>query len=230
MAENRAVITGGSSGLGFALAEALVARGVAVTILARDERRVRDAVERLRGTGADAHGIPCDVSRESQARAAFDEVAEMGPLGLLVNAAGVGRFGRIEDLTETLIDDVLAANLKGLMLATSAALPPLRANGGTVVSVLSSAALVGRAEESAYCAAKWGGRGFMEALRVALKDTTVRTLTVYPGGMRTAFWSPTTGRTPDLTDYMDPRDVAQQILRVALDPGAAHVTEMTISR
>jgi NAD(P)-dependent dehydrogenase (short-subunit alcohol dehydrogenase family) len=230
MARNRAVVTGGSSGLGFALAESLAAAGMTVSIIARDEQNVGEAVERLRGDGADAHGMVCDVSSESQVRSTFDQVAAMGPLGFLVNAAGAGRFGPVEDLTEAMIDEVLAANLKGLMIATAAALPALRATGGTVVSVLSSAALVGRPEEAVYCAAKWGARGFMEALRIALKGTSVRTLTVYPGGMRTAFWSPETGRMPHLTDYMDPRDVARQILRVALDPGAAHVTEMTISR
>jgi NAD(P)-dependent dehydrogenase (short-subunit alcohol dehydrogenase family) len=230
MGRNRAVITGGSSGLGFALAESLAAAGVAVSIIARDDQNVGEAVERLRGDGADAHGIACDVSSESQVRSTIDQVATMGPLGFLVNVAGVGRFGPVEDLTEAMIDEVLAGNLKGLMLATAAALPALRATGGTVVSVLSSAALVGRADEAVYCAAKWGARGFMEALRVAVKDTSVRTLTVYPGGMRTAFWSPEAGPTPDLTSYMDPGDVARQILRVALDPGAAHVTEMTISR
>jgi NAD(P)-dependent dehydrogenase (short-subunit alcohol dehydrogenase family) len=230
MVRNRAVVTGGSSGLGFALAQSLAAEGVAVSIIARDEQKVGTAVERLRGHGADAHGIACDVSSESQVRSTLDQVAALGPLGFLVNVAGVGRFGPVEDLTEAMIDEVLAANLKGLMLATAAALPALRAAGGTVVSVLSSAALVGRAEEAVYCAAKWGARGFMEALRVALKGTSVRTLTVYPGGMRTAFWSPEARMTPDLPSYMDPRDVARQIVRVALDPGSAHVTEMTISR
>jgi NAD(P)-dependent dehydrogenase (short-subunit alcohol dehydrogenase family) len=230
MGRNRAVVTGGSSGLGFALAESLAAAGVAVSIIARDEEKVGAAVERLRGHGADAHGIACDVSSEGQVRSTFDQVATMGPLGFLVNVAGAGRFGPVEDLTEAMIDEVLAANLKGLMLATAAALPALRATGGTVVSVLSSAALVGRAEEAVYCAAKWGARGFMEALRLAVKGTSVRTLTVYPGGMRTAFWSPEAGLTPDLTEYMDPKDVARQIVRVALDPGSAHVTEMTISR
>jgi NAD(P)-dependent dehydrogenase (short-subunit alcohol dehydrogenase family) len=224
------VITGGSSGLGLALAESLAAAGVAVSIVARDEQKVGEAVERLRGDGADAHGIACDVSSESQVRSTFDHLATMGRLGFLVNVAGVGRFGPVEDLTAAMIDEVLAGNLKGLMIVTAAALPALRASGGTVVSVLSSAALVGRAEEAVYCAAKWGARGFMEALRVAVKGTSVRTLTVYPGGMRTSFWSPEAGLKPDLTDYMDPGDVARQILRVALDPGAAHVTEMTISR
>jgi short-subunit dehydrogenase len=143
----------------------------------------------------------------------------------------VGRFGPVEELTETMIDEVTAGNLKGLMIVTAAALPILRANGeGTIVSVLSTAALVGRAEEAVYCAAKWGARGFMEALRVTLKGTPLRTLTVYPGGMRTPFWSEESGRSQDVSTYMAPRDVARQILGVVLDPGAAHVTEMTISR
>jgi NAD(P)-dependent dehydrogenase (short-subunit alcohol dehydrogenase family) len=225
------VVTGGSSGLGFALAEGLSAEGVEVSIIGRDPGRVSEALARLRGTGVAAHGVTCDVSSQDQVRRAFDEIASRGPVSFLFNVAGVGRFGPVEELTESMIDEVSAGNLKGLMLATAAALPIIRSGGGgTIVSVLSTAALVGRPEEAVYCAAKWGARGFMEALRVALKGTPLRTLTVYPGGMRTPFWSPESGLSPDVNTYMDPRDVAGQILRVVLDPGAAHVTEMTISR
>ena len=231
LADRTAAVTGGSSGLGFALAGLLGEEGIRVSILGRDRQRLGDAVERLRAAGADARGIPCDISKQDQVRAAFDGIARTGSLGLVFNVAGVGRFGPVEELTGDIIDEVTAGNLKGLMLVTAAALPILRrGGGGAIVSVLSTAALVGRAEESAYCAAKWGARGFMEAVRIGLKGTPVRTLTVYPGGMRTPFWSAESGRSPDLTTYMDPRDVATQILRVVLDPGAAHVSEMTISR
>jgi uncharacterized protein len=231
LADRMAVVTGGSSGLGLALAELLATEQIAVSILGRDPQRVRQAVEHLRAGGADAEGVACDVARESEVRTAFGEISMKGRIAFVFNVAGVGRFGPVEELTETMIDEVTAGNLKGLMIVTAAALPILRANGeGTIVSVLSTAALAGRAEEAVYCAAKWGARGFMEALRVALKGTALRTLTVYPGGMRTPFWSAESGTFQDVSTYMDPRDVARQILRVVLDPGAAHVTEMTISR
>jgi NAD(P)-dependent dehydrogenase (short-subunit alcohol dehydrogenase family) len=231
MADRTAVVTGGSSGLGLALAELLGAAGIGVSIIGRDPSRVRAAVEHLRGEGTDAEGAACDVSNQDELRAVFERISRRGTIGFLFNVAGVGRFGPVEGLTEAMIDDVVAGNLKGLMLATATAIPILRAaGGGTIVSVLSTAALVGRADEALYCAAKWGARGFMEAVRVALKGTPLRTLTVYPGGMRTPFWSAASGMSPDVSSYMDPRDVAKQILRVALDPGAAHVTEMTISR
>lgn len=229
--DGTAVVTGGSSGLGFALAELLNGEGIGVSILGRDPARLSQALERLRGAGAEVHGIDCDVSDQAQVRRAFEEIAGRGPVGYLFNVAGVGRFGPVEDLTEGAIDEVVAGNLKGLMIATAAALPLLRERGGgTIVSVLSSAALVGRPQEAAYCAAKWGARGFMEALRVALKGTGIRTLTVYPGGMNTPFWSEDSGASPELSTYMDPRDVAAQILGVVLDQRSAHVTEMTISR
>lgn len=231
MADRTAVVTGGSSGLGLALAELLGREGIGVSILGRDPQRVQDAAEHLRSEGAEAYGVPCDVSRQDQVRAAFGEISRRRPIGYLFNVAGVGRFGPVEDLTEEMVDEVLAGNLKGLMIATAVTLPIFRANGGgTIVSVLSTAALVGRPQEAAYCAAKWGARGFMEALRVAVKGTPIRTLTAYPGGMRTPFWSGESGVTPDLSTYMDPRDVAGQILKVVLDPGSAHVTEMTINR
>lgn len=231
MVERVAVVTGGSSGLGFALAELLGAEGFGVSILGRDPARLRDAVDRLRTAGGDANGVACDVSKEQEVRAAFDDIRKRGTIGFLFNVAGAGRFGPVEEITESVIEEVLAGNLKGLMIATATAVPIIRAEGGgMIISVLSSAALVGRPQESVYCAAKWGARGFMEALRVALKGSPVRTLTVYPGGMRTPFWSPESGLSPDLSTYLDPLDVAKQILRVALDPGSAHVTEMTISR
>src|ERR687892_269069 len=78
MPDRTAVMTGGSSGLGFALAELLGAQGIGVSIIARDPERVRDAVERLRNGGADATGIPCDISRQDQVGAAFDHIAGRG--------------------------------------------------------------------------------------------------------------------------------------------------------
>jgi uncharacterized protein len=231
MLDRVAVVTGGSSGLGFSIAELLGAEGISVSILARDPARLEDAVDRLRSAGGDAQGFACDISREGEVRAAFDEITRTGTIHFLFNVAGAGRFGAVEEVTENMIQEVLAGNLTGLMIATAVAVPILRgAGGGMIVSVLSTAALVGRREESVYCAAKWGARGFMEALRPALKGSTIRTLTVYPGGMRTPFWSAESGQSLDLSTYMDPTDVARQILRVALDPGSAHVTEMTISR
>lgn len=225
------MVTGGSSGLGLALAEGLGEAGLSVAVLGRSRRRVHQAEARLRERGSDAIGIACDVSRQDQVRGAFEEIGAQGPVSFLFNVAGVGRFGPIEDLTDDMVDEVLAANLKGLMLTTAAVLPLMRSgDGGTIVGVLSTAALVGRAQESVYCAAKWGARGFMEALRVALKGTPIRTLAVYPGGMRTPFWSKATGLSPDVETFLDPGAVARQILRVVLEPGGTSVTEMTISR
>jgi len=226
-----AIVTGGSSGLGLALAEGLGRSGISVAILGRDRGRQDEALRHLRAGGVDAEGFPCDVSKQAEVRDAFALISRDREVRFLFNVAGAGRFGPVDELTEETIDEVVAGNLKGLMIATAAALPVIRAGGGgTIVTVLSSAALVGRPNEAAYCAAKWGGRGFMEALRAALKGSAIRTLTVYPGGMRTPFWGPDVGQPPDFDTYMDPHDVAGQILRVVLDPRGAHVTELTISR
>jgi short-subunit dehydrogenase len=225
-----AVVTGGTSGLGFALAEGVTRRGKRVALLARDPQRLDGAVAKLREGGASASGYRCDVSREGEVREALGRIAGQGTVRLLFNVAGVGRFGPPDAISDVTIDEVFAGNLKGLMLTTAAALPFLREAGGTIVSVLSTAALVGRRNESVYCAAKWGARGFMEALRAELEGTPIRTLTVYPGGMRSGFWSQGSGPSPDLTGYMDPDDVAAHILAAALDPRPAHVTEMTIRR
>lgn len=231
MAASWAIVTGGGSGLGLALAEGLGRAGISVAILGRDPHRLGEALGRLRAGGADSESFVCDVSKQADVDDAFSRISHDRQVRFLFNVAGAGRFGPVEELTDDAIEEVLSGNLKGLMIATVAALPILRtAAGGTIVTVLSSAALVGRPNEAAYCAAKWGGRGFMESLRAALKGSSIRTLTVYPGGMRTPFWDSDVERPRDLETYMDPHDVAAQILRVALEPAGAHVTELTIAR
>ncbi|HJV03945.1 MAG TPA: SDR family NAD(P)-dependent oxidoreductase, partial [Actinomycetota bacterium] len=100
MTERTAVVTGGSAGLGFALAEQLGAEGIGISILGRDTRRLRDAAERLRRGGTDAAAVPCDVSRQDEVRAAFEEISRNRGLTYLFNVAGVGRFGPVEALSE----------------------------------------------------------------------------------------------------------------------------------
>lgn len=81
-----------------------------------------------------------------------------------------------------------------------------------------------------YCAAKWGARGFTEAIKAATKGTKTKVLGVYPGGMNTDFWSSECGMTPDVTKFMKPEEVAEEIVHAVLEKKSMYVSDLTIDR
>ncbi len=118
--------------------------------------------------------------------------------------------------TSAMIDDVFEANLKGMILLTSEILriTPEKEEL-TIVNIMSTSALLGRDQETIYCAAKWGARGYTEALRTELKGTKRNIIAVYPGGMKTDFWN-VAGQNRDISGFMDPKEVAEKIVNAVL--------------
>ena len=163
-----------------------------------------------------------DASNPDTARRAIEEAERHGAIEILVNCAGVGIFGPVGSYDENAIDDVLDANLKATIVFCNALFPRFARDGGTIVNVLSTAALIGKPNESVYCAAKWGARGYTEALRAEAKGTRARVISVAPGGMDTPFW-------PERREgFMDPKEIAAVIVD-AIDR-KVNVTEITITR
>ncbi|MGZ8833946.1 MAG: SDR family NAD(P)-dependent oxidoreductase [Thermoanaerobaculia bacterium] len=202
-----AVVTGASSGLGFEIAALLKQRGLDVVGVAR--------------RGPDIKG---DASRRETAVAALKESRRRGTLKLLVNCAGIGVFHPAGTYTTGEIEEVINSNLVAMINFCDGFLSTIRESGGTIVNVMSTAALVGKPNETVYCAAKWGARGYTEALRAEAKG--MRILAVYPGGMRTPFWS----NDPQRADkFMDPKEIAGAIVDAVFRPGIA-VTELVINR
>jgi short-subunit dehydrogenase len=194
-----AIVTGASSGLGRAIAELLQTRMPVVSVSRRDFG---------------------DAADPATARRAIEEAEKLGAIEILVNCAGAGVFGPVGSYDEAAIDRVLDANLKSTIVFCNAVFP--RMTEGTIVNVLSTAALVGKSNESVYCAAKWGARGYTEALRAEAKGTKVRVISVAPGGMDTPFW-------PERREnFMDPRDVAAVIVDAI--ERKVNVTELVIAR
>jgi NAD(P)-dependent dehydrogenase (short-subunit alcohol dehydrogenase family) len=187
----RVLITGGSSGIGLALAEQLGAKGAAVVITGRREAVLREAVKALRAKGAHAEGVAADVTTEAGRLASLQgALSLLGGLDMLVNNAGGVRASRLEKTTDEEIRAMLDVNLLAPMLLTRAALPHLRASGdGSIVNITSAAALIGMPFYAAYCAAKAGLAQFGEALRRELKGEGVTVLTVYPSGTDTPMMS-----------------------------------------
>ena len=183
----RVIITGGSSGIGLATAQAMTAVGARVFITGRRPDIVAKAVDQLRATHAEASGVAADVAtNDGRARTLEAGLETLGGLDILVNNAGGVRAGRLEDTSEAEIRAMIEVDLVAPILLTRAALPHLRAGGdGLVVNVTSGIALIGLPFYATYAAAKAGFARFSEALRRELKGEGVHVLTVYPGGTDT---------------------------------------------
>ena len=183
----RALITGGSSGIGFAIAEAMLAKGAEVAITGRRPDVLSDAAEQLRQGVRRVGSVAADLStqrgRETTLKLALQT---LGGLDVLVNNAGGVRAGRLEDTTEAEIRTMIEVDLVATILLTRAALPALRASAdGLVVNITSGIALVAAPFYATYAGVKAGLAKFGESLRRELKGESVHVMTVYPGATDT---------------------------------------------
>lgn len=201
-----AIVTGGTSGLGAAIAEKLRERGMHVVTVSRRAE-------------ADVQG---DASHEDTVARAVAHAEGLGDITLLVNCAGVGIFGAAGSYDETDVRRVLDANLVATILFCDELFPRFTRDGGTIVNVLSTAALIAKPGESVYCAAKWGARGYTDVLRAEARGTKARVISVAPGGMQTPFWS------QSREGFMDPGAIAAVIVG-ALD-APVNVSSLVIER
>ncbi|HET7290882.1 MAG TPA: 3-oxoacyl-[acyl-carrier-protein] reductase [Vicinamibacteria bacterium] len=181
------VVTGASRGIGRALAKALAAEGSTVLLGARDEARLKDAVDEIGAAGGTAAALALDIASRSSVAAAFEKVlAEHGRIDHLVNNAGITRDGLLLRMKPEQWDEVVATNLTGAFHCTQAALKPmLKARYGRIVNITSVVGLMGNAGQANYAASKAGVIGFTKAVarEVATRGITVNA--VAPGFIET---------------------------------------------
>ena len=183
----RAVVTGGGSGIGLAIARRLHAMGATLTLIGRDCGRLDRALGDIGGRpGHDA--IACDVGDADAVARAFASLAARGRSPqILVNNAGAAKGAKFADTSPGLWEDILRTNLSGTFHCTRAALPALvEAPFGRVVNVASTAGLIGYPFVAAYCAAKHGVVGLTRSLALELARTRVTVNAVCPGYTDTA--------------------------------------------
>jgi len=173
-----ALVTGASRGLGRAIASGLAADGHAVAVnYRRDSGAAEEVVAGIEDAGGEAFALRADVSDDGQVAAAFEEVKRrLGPVGVLVNNAGITRDRLLVRMSAAEFDEVMATNLRSAFLCTKAALRQmLRAKWGRVVSMASVAGIVGNAGQANYAASKAGMIGFCKS---AAKEVGSRGITV----------------------------------------------------
>ena len=214
------LVTGGSRGIGFAVATSLLNRGDSVAITGTSAERVHEAANELANHAAADRVLPvvCDVREAPSVESAMRAIEDrFGGIDVLVNNAGVGVGAPIADLSEDEWHRIIDTNLTGVYHCCKAAIPRLRRRGGGWIINISSLAsknpFVGGA---AYCASKAGLNAFSEALMQELRYDNIRVSYVLPGSVATGF----SGRTATAGEdwRLSPDDVAQVILDLLSHP------------
>jgi NAD(P)-dependent dehydrogenase (short-subunit alcohol dehydrogenase family) len=211
-----ALVTGGSRGIGFAIARGLSDAGASVAITGRDPAALELARARL---GDRALALHADVQNERDAAKAVDETAsKFGGLDVLVNNAGVGVFVPVADMSPDEWRQVIQTNLSGVFYCTHAAIPHLRRRGGGwIVNISSLAAKNAFVNGAAYCASKAGLNAFSEALMQEVRHDNIRVTYVMPGSVATGFAS--RGGHDGGSDWkLTAEDVAQTVMDLLAHP------------
>lgn len=206
------LITGGSKGIGYGIAEVMIRAGWNAAITGRNQKQVDEAAAQLNTIRKDsALGIVADVRNLSQQQAAVAQVLhQWGQLDVMVANAGIGHFGSIETITEEQWHETMDTNLTGVFYSVKASVEALKKTKGYIITIASLAGTNFFAGGSAYNASKFGLVGFTQAMMLDLRAYGIKVSTIMPGSVATYF----AGHVPNESDgwKIQPEDVGQLVL------------------
>jgi NAD(P)-dependent dehydrogenase (short-subunit alcohol dehydrogenase family) len=214
-----AIVTGGTKGIGRAISEALLREGVNVCIGARHADEIERATSELGRVGeASVTGAVCDVRDYEEVRALVDHaVAELGGVDILINNAGIGLFGRVEELSPEDFRAVLETNLFGVFYCCHEAIPQMkRRGGGYIINISSLAGVNAHPQMAAYNASKFGLNGFSEALMQEVRHDGIKVSYIMPGSVNTHFGDEEPSA--EKSWQLQPDDIAQVVIDLLHHP------------
>jgi 3-oxoacyl-[acyl-carrier protein] reductase len=220
-----ALVTGGNRGIGKAIALRLANLGCAIAICGRDAAALRTAANELSATGARVHFQQADVTRAAEVSALVRQTeAALGPVSILVNNAGMGLFGPVQEKSEAEWDTLMNTNLKSVFLVSGAVVPGMiQRKSGDIINISSLAGKHTFAGGGIYCASKWALQGLSGCMAEDLRAHGIRVSTVCPGSVFTAF----SGRGPkDPSKVLAANDVAHAVAMIATQGPQSFLSEV----
>jgi 3-oxoacyl-[acyl-carrier protein] reductase len=222
-----ALVTGGSRGIGRAIAFRLAEMGASVAICGRDAKALAATTADLKTRTAGVFSQVADVTRSAEVISLVEAAQQaLGSISILVNNAGIGGFGPVQEKSEEDWDQVLDTNLKSLFLVSRAVVPSMiRRGGGDIVNIASLAGRNTFAGGGLYCASKWGVYGLSGCMAEDLRVHGIRVSVVSPGSVATEFG----GRGPkDSTKVLRAEDVAHAVAMIVTQGPQSFVSEVQL--
>lgn len=230
-----AIVTGGSRGIGLAISTALAEAGAKVALVARNAERASAAAADLPGRGHQSYS--CDVADPAQVSETVKSVEDaLGPVGVLVNNAGITRDNILIRMKDEEFDEVIAANLKGAFNFTRAVTRGMmKRRDGVILNITSVVGLMGNAGQANYAASKAGLVGLTKSVARELASRGIRCNAIAPGFIRTDMTDELTeeqvealkGQIP-LGSLGEPEDIAD-VVRFLVGPGARYITGQVLA-
>lgn len=227
LSDKVALVTGGSRGIGRAIAQRLAALGASVAICGRGRAALEDSAAALKKIGAKAFFQVADVTSAAQvAELVSDAELALGPIAILVNNAGMGLFGPAHEKTEAEWDRVLDTNLKSVFLMSRVMAPlMIRRGSGDIINISSLAGRNIFAGGGIYCASKWGLMGLSGCMAEDLRDHGIRVSVICPGSVATEF----SGRGPkDAAKALQAEDVAHAVEAIVTQRPGSFLSEVQL--
>ena len=227
LANKVALVTGGSRGIGRAIAMKLAELGASVAICGRDTDKLRATGDALRALTERAFWQTADVTRADDVEKLVSAAeAKLGPIGILVNNAGIGLFGPAHEKSEEEWDRVLSTNLKSVFLVSRAVVASMiRQGGGDIINISSLAGRNTFTGGGVYCASKWGVQGLSGCMAEDLRDHGIRVSVICPGSVATEF----SGRgSKDKEKALQAEDVAHAVEAVVRQRPGSFMSEVHI--
>lgn len=227
-----AIVTGASDGIGKQVAIKLAENGVNLALIGRDKPRlnkVKRAAEKL-NPSVKVEIYFCDIRRNVQlVETVRQALSDFKNVHILVNAAGIWqKMMPVEELPESVVDDVLLTNLTALIHVTRLVIPILKKQQeAAIINVSSKSGVTAQGGQSVYSASKWGVRGFTEVLKTDLKNTHIRVAGVYQSGTNTKMFEKTREKVP-LEKFTDPADLAEVIVYMLSRPAKIWLHEVRV--
>ena len=228
LAGKAALVTGASRGIGFAIARKLGLMGAKVAICARDAKKLEDAAARLRNDGVEVLAATADVASAAEIASLVTKTEKaLGSIEILVNNAGVGYFGPVQEADEQNWDSVLDTNLKSVFLLSKAVAPGMiERRAGHIINIGSLAGKNAFKNGSIYCASKWGLMGLTECMAEDLREFGIRVSVICPGSVATEFGSPVSKKNPQ--KMLQPDDIAHAVAMLVTQASQSFISEVLI--